>query len=96
MTRLIPQEPEGFRPLGARKRIDVRPDDPALRRSSFDFRGQIDGANLRHAVDDFFGMGRPVVGIQLVEVEPVRFPVLVQAEREVKSGLAFQPLNRRT
>jgi len=83
-----------FWPVLAQFRVTLRADD-----SSF-----IDGSS----VDDFisldwhvgFGGGPNFQGqtcsaqrVELVKVETVRFPILVQAERQIETGLELQPAN---
>jgi len=49
------------------------------------------GQTGSHAGNHGFGEGGPIVGIQLIYVETLGFPVFVQAEGEIEPRLALQP-----
>lgn len=85
------EEVEGLGPFRSGCGVEAWADEALVGIAAVDHRGQVDGADIGHGVEDGAGEGRVVFGVQLIEIEPGRLPVLVDADGEVEERLFFEP-----
>ena len=95
MSRFVRDKVESLGPLRTFRRVNVGPDDATLRRTIFDHRRKVDGTNLRYGLHHLLAQRRLVIGVDFVNVESVRFPIFMQAERQIEVRLLVEPGNVR-
>jgi hypothetical protein len=87
----VHEEEERLRPIPAEEDLFFRTDDSILGWMSIDDTRMVDGADRRYFFYNSLGYGRLTIGIQLIEVKALRFPVFVEAQAKVKPGLTLKP-----
>lgn len=93
MPRLAGDQVKRLRPIRPSFPIGRRADNAPVRRPAFNDRRAVNRAHRRHRRRDSFGRRRPTLGIELVQVKPLRLPVFMQQNGQVEGWLPLQPIH---